>query len=84
MSTASSYASTGGDASAESSSVRIFGSLIFIENYYGCLSILIIVFIVLLLEYIFLTIQKLSEDTPFADIIVGIKNEMMIGMYIIN
>ena len=57
----------------------IFGNLAIIENYYGCLSIIIIVTIVLLLEKLFSVIQSLTADSPFEEIVIAIKNEMMIG-----
>lgn len=57
----------------------IFGNLTSISDYEGCASILLIVAIVLLFEHIFMMINNATVNTPFEEMIIAIKNEMMIG-----
>ena len=81
--------SSGGSISNGNSSIgtpdalSVFGNLASIGEYKGCLSILIIVSVVLCLEYIFSLIHRGTAESPFEGMVVAIKNEMMIGIFII-
>ena len=62
-----------------SSTEPVFGSLSRMNNKQGILSILIIVGLVLAFEHFFLIVKEITQDTPFENIVIAIKNEMMIG-----
>ena len=57
----------------------IFGNLTLISDKHGCLSLLIIICCVIILESIFELLHEITDETPFAVMVSAIEKELMIG-----
>ena len=59
-------------------SSQLFGVLDELALIPGSISVILIIFIIFVLERLFETLNKLTDDTPFQTMVISIQKELMI------